>query len=283
MDKQHSITRIAPTPSGFLHVGNLYAFLHTAQLAKEQGWRLRLRIDDLDRSRFRQAYLEDIFAVLATLGIHWEEGPRDAADFLVHYRQELRLPLYQSYLQQLRDAGWVYACSCSRSQLAGHPHYPGTCRHKQLSLDDPSLPWRLRLPEGAAVQLLDLQGNLQPIRLAGLVGDPVVLRKTEKGIRWPAYHLACVADDVLYQTTHIVRGKDLYDSTLIQLYLAQWLGLTAFTQIRFEHHPLLTTPDGRKLSKSAGDHKGRSLLEDYPSQAALLALVSQWVGQNDLL
>ena len=274
-------TRIAPTPSGFLHVGNVFAFLHTAQLAEEQGWRLRLRIDDLDRSRFRQAYLEDIFAILATLGIYWEEGPRDVTDFLAHYRQELRLPLYQSYLQQLRDDGWVYACSCSRSQLAGYEQYPGTCRHKQLSLDDPNLPWRLRLPEDAAVQLLDLQGNPQPIRLAGLVGDPVVLRKGENGIRWPAYQLASVADDMLYETTHIVRGKDLYDSTLIQLYLAQCLGLTAFTQIRFEHHPLLTTPDGRKLSKSAGDHKGRSLLDFYPSQAALLALVSQRVGQND--
>ncbi len=276
-------TRIAPTPSGFLHVGNVFAFLHTAQLAEEQGWRLRLRIDDLDRSRFRQAYLEDIFAILATLGIHWEEGPRDATDFLAHYRQELRLPLYQSYLQQLRDAGWVYACSCSRSQLAGYEQYPGTCRHKQLSLDDPNLPWRLRLPEDAAVQLLDLQGNPQPIRLAGLVGDPVVLRKAENGIRWPAYQLACVADDVLYETTHIVRGKDLYDSTLIQLYLAQCLGLTAFTQIRFEHHPLLTTPDGRKLSKSAGDHKGRSLLEDYPSQEACLTLVNRWPWINDAL
>ena len=274
-------TRIAPTPSGFLHEGNVYAFLRTAQLAEQHGWRLRLRIDDLDRSRFRQAYLEDVFAVLATLGIQWKDGPRDAADFLAHYRQELRLPLYQSYLQQLRDAGWVYACSCSRSQLAGHPHYPGTCRHKQLPLNDPNLHWRLRLPEDAAVQLLDLQGMAQTINLGGLLGDPVVLRKAENGIRWPAYHLACVADDVLYETTHIVRGKDLYDSTLIQLYLAQCLGLTAFTQIRFEHHPLLTTPDGRKLSKSAGDHKGRSLLDFYPSQAALLALVSQWLGHND--
>lgn len=276
-------TRIAPTPSGFLHVGNLYAFLHTAQRAKENGWSLRLRIDDLDRSRFRQAYLEDIFAVLATLGIRWEEGPSDAADFLAHYRQELRMPLYQSYLQQLRDAGWVYACSCSRSQLASHPHYPGTCRHKQLPLDDPNLPWRLRLPEDAAVQLLDLQGTAQTINLAGLLGDPVVLRKAEKGIRWPAYHLACVADDVLYQTTHIVRGQDLYESSLIQLFIAQCLRLTTFTQIRFEHHALLTTPDGRKLSKSAGDHKGRSLLEDYPSQEACLTLINRWPGINDAL
>lgn len=271
-----SKTRIAPTPSGFLHVGNLFAFLHTAQRAKENGWSLRLRIDDLDRSRFRQAYLEDVFALLNTLGIPWEEGPRDAADFLAHYRQELRMPLYQSYLQRLRDAGWVYACSCSRSQLASYPHYPGTCRHQQLPLDDPNLPWRLRLPEDAAVQLIDLEGKPQIIQLAGLLGDPVVLRKAENGIRWPVYHLACVADDVLFETTHIVRGQDLYESSLIQLFMAQCLDLSAFTQIRFEHHPLLTTPDGRKLSKSAGDHKGRSLLEDYPSQESLLALVGRW-------
>lgn len=276
-----SKTRIAPTPSGFLHVGNLYAFLYTAQLAREHGWRLRLRIDDLDRSRFRLAYLEDIFAVLRTLEIHWEEGPADAADFVAHFRQELRMPLYQTYLQQLRDAGMVYACSCTRSQLAGHEQYPGTCRHKQLSLDDSNLPWRLRIPEDAAVQLLDLQGNAQTIHLAGLLGDPVVLRKAENGIRWPAYQLACVADDVFYETTHIVRGQDLYESTLIQLYLAQCLGLTAFTQIRFEHHPLLTSPDGRKLSKSAGDHKGHSLLEAYPSRESLLGLVKRWAGKND--
>lgn len=274
-------TRIAPTPSGFLHVGNLYAFLHTAQLAQQHGWRLRLRIDDLDRSRFRQAYLEDIFAVLRTLEIHWEEGPEDAADFVAHYRQELRMPLYQSYLQQLRDAGLVYACSCSRSQLAGQAHYTGTCRAKQHALDDPNLPWRLRLPEDAAVQLLDLNGDSQTIHLAGLLGDPVVLRKAENGIRWPAYQLACVADDVWYETTHIVRGQDLYESTLIQLYLALCLGLTAFSQIRFEHHSLLTGPDGRKLSKSAGDHKGHSLLETQPNRAALMGLVEGWAGKND--
>jgi len=274
-------TRIAPTPSGFVHVGNLYAFLHTAQLARQHGWRLRLRIDDLDRSRFRKAYLEDIFAVLHTLGVQWEEGPRDATDFLAHYRQELRMPLYQSYLEQLREAGWVYACSCTRSQLAEHEHYPGTCRHAGLSLDDPNLPWRLRIPENAAVQLLDLQGKSQTIRLAGLLGEPVVLRKAENGIRWPAYQLACVADDVLYQTTHVVRGQDLYESSLVQLYIAQVLGLTAFNNIRFEHHPLLTSPDGRKLSKSAGDHKGHSLLEAYPSREALLGLVQGWAGKND--
>lgn len=262
-------------------MGNLYAFLHTAQLAREHGWRLRLRIDDLDRSRFRLAYLEDIFAVLTTLDILWDDGPRDAADFVAHFRQELRMPLYQSYLQQLRDAGLVYACSCTRAQLAGHEQYPGTCRHKQLPLDDPNLPWRLPIPEDAAVQLLDLQGNAQTIRLAGLLGDPVVLRKAENGIRWPAYQLACVADDVWYETTHVVRGQDLYESSLVQLYIAQVLGLTAFTQIRFEHHPLLTGPDGRKLSKSAGDHKGHSLLEAYPNRAALMGLVEGWAGKND--
>lgn len=261
-------------------MGNLYAFLRTAQLARDNGWRLRLRIDDLDRSRFRQAYLEDIFAVLQTLGVQWEEGPRDAADFLAHYRQELRMPLYQSYLEQLREEGLVYACSCTRSQLAEHEHYPGICRNAGFSLDDPRFPWRLHLASDADVILYDLTGKFTYVPLDHL-GDPVVLRKAENGIRWPAYQLACVADDVLYETTHIVRGIDLYESSLLQLYIAQKLGLTAFTNIRFDHHPLLTSPDGRKLSKSAGDHKGHSLLEAYPSREALLGLVQGWAGKND--
>lgn len=255
-----------------MHPGNLYAFLHTAQLAATHGWKLRLRIDDLDRSRFRQAYLEDIFKVLHTLGIPWDEGPKDAADFLAHYRQELRLPLYRTHLNQLREAGLVYACSCSRSQLSAHAQYPGTCRHAGLSLNDPRFPWRLRIDAGASVNLHDLAGNSTQVAIDHL-GDPVVLRKEENGIRWPAYQLACVADDVLYETTHIVRGNDLYESSLVQLYIAQVLGLTAFNNIRFEHHPLLTSPDGRKLSKSAGNHKGQSLLETYPTRDALLALM----------
>lgn len=271
-------TRIAPTPSGYLHLGNIYAFCYTAEKAAAQQLSLRLRIDDLDRSRYRDAYLNDIFALLRQLDIPWQAGPQNAVDFHAHHRQILRLPLYNTYLEELRATGLVYACDCSRTAVRGRqPGQADPCRPRGLSLDAPQYAWRLHIPAGSQVALHDWEGQATDYVLDGLVGDFVVRRKADSAGEspLPAYQLACVADDVLYETTHIVRGQDLFDSTLAQLYLAGLLGKTSFLQARFDHHDLLTTADGSKLSKSAGDHRSRSLREHYPSRAALLQALAE--------
>ena len=110
-------TRIAPTPSGYLHAGNAVNFLLTAELARLHGGSLLLRIDDLDAERARPEYLDDIFHSLEWLGIAWHEGPRDAADFQRNWSQRTRIGRYQVLLDQLRRGGHLYACTCSRKEL----------------------------------------------------------------------------------------------------------------------------------------------------------------------
>lgn len=268
-------TRIAPTPSGYLHLGNIYAFLHTQQLAKAHGLLLRLRIDDLDRTRFRMAYVEDIFELLQLLGIRCELGPTDPADFLQNHQQKLRRPLYEQYLAALRASGLIYACSCSRAMLQGHVKYPGSCRNKHLSLDNPSYNWRLRVSASATVRMFDFGGGSTRYRVQEYTGDFVVRKKAEatETPPDPAYQLACVADDALYGTTHIVRGSDLFQSSVQQLYIAELSTALTFSRIHFEHHGLITAADGKKLSKSAGDSRARSLLQSYSDKSSLLAAV----------
>lgn len=238
-------TRIAPTPSGYLHLGNLLSFAYTWLLAQQQRGSLLLRIDDIDNDRFRPAYLEYIFSCLRQYGISYTEGPQDAADFAARWSQQHRLPRYQQLLQQLAHAGHVFACQCSRQQQQqqGCP-----CQHLSLPLDTAGVQWKLRVPEDSIVSWNDALLGQQQIPLAKAMGPFVVKRKNG----WPSYQLASVADDEDFAITHIVRGHDLLHSTAAQLLLAQLLGFSGFQQIRFYHHALLTNTEGEKLSKSAG-------------------------------
>src|ERR1700741_1011573 len=112
------LTRIAPTPSGFLHIGNVMSFLITQQLAKEQGAKILLRIDDMDQDRMEEKYLQDIFETLHFMEIGWEEGPKDAEDFKKNFSQRSRMHLYNSALEELKNNKRLYACICSRQQLS---------------------------------------------------------------------------------------------------------------------------------------------------------------------
>lgn len=258
-------SRLAPTPSGYLHAGNAVNFLLTHALVRRAGGHLHLRIDDLDRERVRPQYLENIFVTLQWLGIAWDSGPRDAADFGAHYSQLLRLERYQALLDRLLMVPMlVYACTCSRAQVlaAAGPGglYPGTCRHKNLPLDTPEASWRVAVPTGATVSFTDALRGPVTMAVAPAVGDFVIRKKD--GL--PAYQIASLADDVADAITLIVRGADLLPSTAAQLWLAEQAGgaYAAFAQVQFWHHPLLMDAAGHKLSKSQQTSLDRGVLHD---------------------
>jgi glutamyl-tRNA synthetase len=233
-------TRIAPTPSGFLHAGNAYAFLRTAQFARSEGVRILLRIDDIDQHPVRLEFLEDIFDTLRWLNISWDDGPQHIDAFLASWSQHTRRAHYERVLHTLRDNGHVFACSCTRSdiqRISPTMAYPGTCRDKGLPLDAEGVSWRLT---------------------SGTEDMPwfVVRQKN----RVPAYMIASVVDDVLFEVTDIVRGADLEPVTRAQLHLAGLVPeLAPFLRASFQHHELILGPDGRKLSKSQGDMELRRI------------------------
>ena len=240
--------RLAPTPSGYLHQGNLLAFLVQEELAKRHGAALGLRIDDLDRERYREEYLLDIFRCLDALGIVPAFGPKNAKEFHRAYRQELRLPRYREVLEQLKAKNLLYACRCSRKALseAGAHACPGGCAEQGVSFDEPEVLWRLHCPDDAVAQWRD--GFLGDVRidLRARMGDAVLRRRD--GL--PAYQITSLTDDHDLQIDLLVRGEDLLESTALQLWLSERLWGPAEV-IRY-HHPLLKTPNGEKLSKSAG-------------------------------
>lgn len=255
-------TRMAPTPSGLLHAGNGASFVLAWKLAREAGGKVLLRIDDLDAERVRPEYVQDIFETLAWLELDWDEGPDDAADLERQWSQHRRMDGYMRLVERLRAEGQLYACTCSRKDIAertGGVEYDGHCRDLGLPLDTPDCRWRLRLPAGASVAMRtwpDRRVRELPLDMP----DPVIRQQNGR----PAYQIASLADDLQFGMDLIVRGKDLLPSTAIQLYLAQLLGKAAFGDALFLHHPLLLDEAGRKRSKS---HGARSLREQRQAGA----------------
>lgn len=243
-------TRLAPTPSGYLHIGNVLSFAVTTALAKHTGAVTLLRIDDMDRDRVQPAYIRDIFDTLAFMDIPWQEGPRDAAGFEAAWSQRYRMALYRQALEQLRQVDAVYACACSRAQLQAVNGIgcAGNCRAQQLPLDGGQVNWRLKTDRMPEVTVRTLKGEQQVEKLPAEMKDFVVRKKDGN----PAYQLSSVIDDVHFGVDLIVRGKDLWPSTLAQLSLAALLKLQQFTDARFVHHNLVRDEEGEKLSKSAG-------------------------------
>lgn len=252
-------TRIAPTPSGYLHLGNAYSFALTAALAGQTGARIFLRIDDLDRERVKREYVEDIFRTLTYMEIPWDEGPRSYRDYEARYSQKLRMGLYEGALQQLRESGVLFACDCSRSKLlSNHPRgvYTGTCRHKKLPLDGTGYNWRIDTSSAALPEHMHY----------------FVVRKKDG---FPAYQLASLVDDVHYGVDLIVRGEDLRDSTLAQIYLAEVLGYRSFLAAAFHHHALLKNDVHGKLSKS----EGATSIQYFRKQGKPKEAIYQMIGR----
>ena len=262
------LTRLAPTPSGYLHAGNLFNFLYNWLWARSNGGRVLLRIDDMDASRMRPEYVAHIFQTLHYFGLHADLGPKTPENLPRDWSQHRRMPLYEQQLQVLAEQKLVYACACSRKDLAAHTIYPGHCREKGLPLDTPGTAGRLRVPDEARVTLHDRMLGRVEQALAPIAGDFVIRRRD--GL--PAYAMCSVADDLHFGVTHVARGEDLLPSTLCQLFLAEQLGEKQFREIRFLHHPLLADEQGRKLSKTAGD--GR-----LPDRQLFTRTPEAWFGQ----
>ena len=264
------VSRLAPTPSGFLHLGNAVNFVLTWLLTRQvvpgrAGGTLHLRIDDLDRARLRPAYLDNIFRVIDWLGIDYDHGPSGPDDFLRHYSQLLHLPEYNRVLRQLaRVPGLVHASQRTRT---GGPEAP-------VSLETPGAAWRVHVMPVVTISFFDGWQGETRVPLGALMPD-FVLRKKD-GVA--AYQVASVVDDLRLGTNLIVRGLDLQASTAAQLWLAGQLSeTTAFTktQVRFFHHSLMTDAAGQKLSKSQQLPLDAGVLAQAQGKAAVFQAVAR--------
>lgn len=249
------LTRIAPTPSGFLHKGNVFSFLLTQRLAKEIGADVLLRIDDIDNERFRIEYVNDIFNTLFKMKMEWQVGPHSPEEFIEHWSQLTRKDQYNKLLDMLVATGRVYACSCSRKDLSAQQALTAhTCRQLSIPLDSPNVAWRFRIEPTDLVEIRIFGHQNQEVTVANMITDPVVRKRD--GVA--SYQVASLADDLYFGVTHIVRGQDLWPSTLFQLLMAQVVGAQHFSEVEFVHHSLLANAQGEKLSKSAGAAAFRS-------------------------
>lgn len=244
--------RIAPSPTGYLHLGHARTFWTAQQRAREFAGTLILRNEDLDRDRCKPEFVDGMYEDLRWFGLAWQEGPDNGGPF-APYNQSERLSLYRDALTILIERELVYPCTCSRKDIQAAvtaPHaaddeaiYPGTCRQNRKSeIINHKFSWRFRVPDGEAITFTD--GNLGPQQfIAGKdFGDFVVWRHDDV----PAYQLACVADDAAMQITEVVRGADLLVSTARQLLLYRALKLQPPA---FFHCPLMTDVNGVRLAK----------------------------------
>lgn len=246
--------RIAPSPTGYLHVGHARTFWTAQQRARERGGTLIFRNEDLDQDRCKTRFVRAMFEDLRWFGFEWTEGP-DIGGLYGSYNQSERMSFYREALNKLIERGNVYPCTCSRKDIrtaVTAPHgaddetlYPGTCRRRSPSLNSrPSMrfSWRFRVPDGEGISFVD--GNLGPQQfIAGAdFGDFVVWRHDDV----PAYQLACAADDAAMQITEVVRGADLLVSTARQLLLYRALDLA---EPSFFHCPLMKDKNGVRLAK----------------------------------
>jgi len=261
-------TRLAPTPSGFLHLGNVLSFVITATFARKTGAKILLRIDDLDQLRVDKRYIQDIFDTLNFLEIPWDEGPRDAAEFESAYSQLNRMEMYQAALGELTGKEIVFACTCSRKQLLNAGAC--SCIDLHIPLNSENTAWRLITDINRELVVKNIKGDSTSAELPFEMRHFVVKKKDG----FPAYQLTSIIDDLFYAVDLVVRGEDLWPSTLAQHQLALTLGKDHFNEISFHHHSLLTAPGGGKLSKSAGATSVKYLRENGKSMADIYKLIA---------
>ena len=276
--------RFAPSPSGRMHLGNLFSALLAWLSARAAGGAVVLRMEDLDPDRCRPEYAEQLADDLRWLGLDWDEGYERGGPH-GPYLQSARTERYAAAFRALEERGLVYPCFCTRAErlAASAPHRGDGgetgCKCKHLTEREqrekaltrrPA--WRLAVPDREFSFTDMLQGPCAE-NLARGCGD-FILRRSD-GVY--AYQLAVVADDGAMEISQVVRGRDLLDSTPRQLYLYELLGLAP---PEFYHVPLLLAPDGRRLSKRERDLDMGALRRRY-TPAELTGLLAFWAGQLD--
>ena len=259
--------RIAPSPTGFLHLGHARTFWIAQERARQNSGKLILRNEDLDTARCKPEFSAAMYEDLRWFGFEWQEGP-DCGGAFAPYSQSERKNSYRAAFQKLHAGGFIYPCTCSRKEVlqalrAPHqgeeePIYPGTCRgnvelrttNDELKITEPSTlairnsksNWRFCVPEGETISFVDGKFGTQQFVGGKDFGDFIVWRHDDI----PSYQLAVVADDTAMQVTEVVRGADLLLSTARQLLLYRALGLIPPS---FYHCDLLTDAKGIRFAK----------------------------------
>lgn len=275
------VTRLAPSPTGALHLGNARTFLINWLLARQGGWRIHLRVEDLDGPRVRRGADAQALQDLRWLGLDWDDGP---------VYQSTRGEAYREAVRHLLHSGRAYPCVCTRREVeraASAPHaedgaavYPGTCRGRFASMQaatdaaggrPPAVRFRV---DDAPLAFVDGFAGRQafddPVRQ---LGDFVILKSDGTA----AYQLAVVVDDHAAGVTHVVRGDDLIDSTPRQVMLYHALGYAADVP-QYVHVPLVVGADGRRLAKRHGDTRIHAYRDAGVPAARVLALLARWCG-----
>jgi glutamyl/glutaminyl-tRNA synthetase len=276
--------RLAPSPTGLLHLGHARTFWIAAQRAAENHGQLIFRNEDLDSQRCRQEFVQAMWEDLRWLGIDWVEGP-DCGGPAGPYTQSERRGFYLNAWRKLRDLGMIYPCTCSRKDVAlaagapneldDEPVYPGKCRPPdsgdawlrlrktaEAAVATSAMPasepagvnWRFRVPDGEEISFTDLHLGPQRLIAGRDFGDFIVWRRDDV----PAYQLAVVVDDAAMGITGVVRGADLLKSTARQILLFRALGLTV---PNYYHCDLVRDDSGIRLAKRHDSLSIRKLRE----------------------
>jgi len=285
------VTRLAPSPTGALHLGNARTFLVTWAIARRAGWRIVLRVEDLDSPRVKPGATESCISLLEWLGMDWDVGPIVQSHDLEPHVEAMRL---------LAKEGHVYPCELSRSEIeaaASAPHdepmraagetpspsfggrevrFPPELRPPLTprDFDERETNWRFAVPTGAdgVVRFHDAIAGPRAISPADTIGDFVVWTRRAQ----PAYQLAVVVDDHRQGITDIIRGNDLLDSAARQLLLYRALGFAP--EPRYLHLPLVVGPDGRRLAKRHGDTRLDTYRARGVSPERIIGLLARWCG-----
>jgi glutamyl/glutaminyl-tRNA synthetase len=279
--------RIAPSPTGLLHLGHASTFLTAFARARDAHGTLILRNEDLDTQRSRPEFYNAMLEDLHWLGIRWQEGP-DISGPCAPYSQSQRRAPYLVAFQQLRNTGFIYPCKCSRKDLAlaaSAPHenddddpiYPGTCRPapgppenylRNLPSSHSASNWRFRVPDNETIEFHDRHFGPQQFVAGRDFGDFLIWRRDSV----PSYQLACVVDDAAMRITEVVRGADLLKSTARQLLLYRALGIEPPL---WYHCPLVTDENGERLAKRHDALSIRTLREQGRRPDDLLRTFAQ--------
>jgi glutamyl/glutaminyl-tRNA synthetase len=270
--------RIAPSPTGLLHLGHAGTFWTAYQRAVASDGALIFRNEDLDPQRSKPEFARAMIEDLRWLGLHWQEGP-DVGGPFAPYEQSRRRSFYLDAWHKLRDAGFIYPCTCSRKDLAlaaaapnegdDEPMYPGRCRDRISDARDYESPvgvnWRFRVPDRETISFEDIHQGAQAYIAGRDFGDFVVWRRDDV----PAYQLAVVVDDHAMQITEVVRGADLLKSTARQLLLIRALG---YQLPSYYHCDLVRDESGVRLAKRHDALSLRGLREKGVSAADVLRM-----------